>query len=519
MKKNVLGLWLAVLLFCALPFASEAQAPDQVQAVEQLRQLLEARTQAVTLEFFSEEQLETPAADIFWAAVEHTGVPTQGDYIRWHMDKMDYEEDVREQEGGWYYTLHYTFGYRDSAQEEQQLDLAIRELLAELDVAGCSDYRKAYAIYDYICQNVAYDETAQYFSAYDALIGKTAVCQGYATLIYRLALEMGLDCRVISGTSRGQHHGWNIVKIRDRYYNLDATWDAGATRYTNFLKGQNSFYFHTRDAAFKTTEFKEAFPVSDTNYLIRSDCTEVHSFTAYRYNGDATCTEDGTQTATCDNCEVTQTLPMEGSALGHEFGQYESNGDATMWQDGTQTGRCIRCEVTDTQPDPGSRLPKNGWLQEEDRWYYYREDVPATGWLRYGKDWYYLKPSGEMVTGWLRCGSNWYYLGPTGVMNTGWLQYGGSWYYLHTSGAMATGWQQVQGKWYFLNASGAMRTGWFFDGKNWYFLRGTGEMVTGWLRQGSTWYYLDRTGAMATGTRELGGKTYRFDANGACLNP
>ena len=44
-----------------------------------------------------------------------------------------------------------------------------------------------------------------------------------------------------------------------------------------------------------------------------------HSFTDYVSNGDATCTEDGTKTATCDNCDKTDTVADNGSAAGHEY--------------------------------------------------------------------------------------------------------------------------------------------------------------------------------------------------------
>ena len=42
-----------------------------------------------------------------------------------------------------------------------------------------------------------------------------------------------------------------------------------------------------------------------------------HSFTNYVYNGNATCTADGTKTAKCDRCDVTNTVTDEGSAKGH----------------------------------------------------------------------------------------------------------------------------------------------------------------------------------------------------------
>lgn len=45
----------------------------------------------------------------------------------------------------------------------------------------------------------------------------------------------------------------------------------------------------------------------------------AHSFTHYVSNNDATCTKDGTETATCDNgCGATDTRVVQGSALGHD---------------------------------------------------------------------------------------------------------------------------------------------------------------------------------------------------------
>ena len=42
-----------------------------------------------------------------------------------------------------------------------------------------------------------------------------------------------------------------------------------------------------------------------------------HSFTNYVSDGNASCTEDGTKTATCDRCDATDTITDEGSATGH----------------------------------------------------------------------------------------------------------------------------------------------------------------------------------------------------------
>ena len=61
-----------------------------------------------------------------------------------------------------------------------------------------------------------------------------------------------------------------------------------------------------------------------------------HSFTDYKYNNDAECGIDGTETATCDNgCAETHTKTKVGSALTHEYGVWVANNN------GTHTRTCL----------------------------------------------------------------------------------------------------------------------------------------------------------------------------------
>ena len=64
----------------------------------------------------------------------------------------------------------------------------------------------------------------------------------------------------------------------------------------------------------------------------------------------ATCTEKGTTTytATCGAASETTTR-QDVPALGHSFTNYVYNGDATCGGDGTETAKCDRCDVTNTR--------------------------------------------------------------------------------------------------------------------------------------------------------------------------
>lgn len=69
----------------------------------------------------------------------------------------------------------------------------------------------------------------------------------------------------------------------------------------------------------------------------------------------ATCTETGlTEGSHCSVCNKILVAQKMVSALNHSFTNYISNDDATCTEDGTKTAKCDRCDVTDTQSDEGS---------------------------------------------------------------------------------------------------------------------------------------------------------------------
>lgn len=213
------------------------------------------------------------AWDVLDAGCKHTGVPTEGDYLRGNYVGANVKMSWYTIGTTNYVTFTYTMDWATTPVREAEMNVAVKKLLDELDVYDASDYEKVCAIYDYLCENVTYDydglaaDDKYAHSAYAALIKGKAVCQGYATLFYRLALELGVDARYISGIGAGGPHGWNIVKLDGKYYNLDATWDAGYSYYQWFLVGDWYFYDHSRDFEYRTVSFYEEYPMSNTNYV------------------------------------------------------------------------------------------------------------------------------------------------------------------------------------------------------------------------------------------------------------
>lgn len=244
-------------------------------AAVQLRKAMTQRKASCDLYILYEtSSYEDCINETLMKAMEHTGNPKEGDYLLWQL--AGYGGEVYEEMQNDMYAFHFVLDlqYYTTAAQETEMDTAVKNLLSQLGVSGKSDYQKVKAVYDYIINNVTYDEAhlndetyTLKFTAYAALKNKTAVCQGYANLLYRLLLEMGIDCRVITGETDGGAHAWNIAKLGNVYYNLDSTWDAGYDDYAYFLRNSEGFADHYRYLEYATTQFHTDYPMSATDYV------------------------------------------------------------------------------------------------------------------------------------------------------------------------------------------------------------------------------------------------------------
>ncbi len=167
--------------------------------------------------------------------------------------------------------------YIISEEQNKELEKAIADVVKGLNLDGKTEYQKIRIIHDYICNNVDYDyehfnSNVKYmpmYSAYAALIDGKAVCQGYASLFYRMCNEAGISSKIISGNGNGQRHAWNIVKIGDEYFNIDTTWDGQEeeTYYDYFLKTESDFFGHSRDSEYASQDFNIKYKMTSSSWI------------------------------------------------------------------------------------------------------------------------------------------------------------------------------------------------------------------------------------------------------------
>lgn len=243
-------------------------------AAQEARQYLKSRQEEFTVCLqTSSHATEKMIEDIMVEAFKHTADPEEGDYLEWQCEEWSASVNSIKFSSTYQHSITFRVKYYTTAQQEAQVTAAVEQLLRELNVGDKGSYEKIKAVYDYLCSNVSYDyenlNNAAYtlkFTAYGALVDKKAVCQGYAVLMYRLLLELGVDNRVIAGVSGGEAHGWNIAKIGELYYNLDATWDAQSAEHKYLLRNRENFADHRRYLEYETIAFHQKYPMSDSDY-------------------------------------------------------------------------------------------------------------------------------------------------------------------------------------------------------------------------------------------------------------
>lgn len=309
-------------------------------------------------EVYDEKTSNNKLLEVFYQirdkAAVHTGLPYGGDYL---YRQSSLSEGHVDWAGHWETTLEnifiiteyaftYKYLYYSDAEQEAQVGPAIENLITELNLRSPhkSDLEKIRAVYDWIVHNIDYDfehynqgvgeAYITQYSAYGGIIERCCVCQGFASLFYRIMLTLGIDCRHVGGKSTPEStggHAWNIVQADGLYYLVDTTWDsvrrmnennAGQPSQGNiwFMLGTNSRYSE-RVYDDYCGAIMAAYPVSQCSY-------EAHD--AARTSGKLapTCTEAGaTGSGVCPDCGVT----LENFAipsLGHDY---------------DESGNCSRC--------------------------------------------------------------------------------------------------------------------------------------------------------------------------------
>ncbi|SHK85529.1 Transglutaminase-like superfamily protein [Anaerocolumna jejuensis DSM 15929] len=278
MQKRVL---IIIFMICILaaPVTVDAKSYTSKEEVYQIiRKNILAHKEKFSIEMNIEVMNEIKRnSDLLNKAADIDSKKTSkdGDYLRFSVS--EWATNWQWYTNGRTADLNLTVKYRNTVSQEKKLDTEIKRVLKALKLDGKSDYAKVKKVHDYIIKKTIYDQTLKKHTAYDALIGKSAVCDGYTLAAYRLLTDAGVMTRVITGWAAGNLHSWNIVQVGDKWYNLDLTWDDPITdtgeqilTYDYFLKNNNDFINHRRDSMYRTNAFNIKYPIAIESYEMRN---------------------------------------------------------------------------------------------------------------------------------------------------------------------------------------------------------------------------------------------------------
>lgn len=189
------------------------------------------------------------------------------------------------------------------AQSQKLSDTGLVRFTHELIAPAENDLEKLRAIFIFTVHYLQYDYAASdragkriNQSIYDILQRRKGICWDYAQLISRMAGIAGIQCIPVTGFSVDlsenslpgdePDHAWNLVKIDDNFFLLDATWQSNTLGLTDHFKEKyKTDYFLTDPRLF----IKNHFPSLPEFQLLECPLDFGRFSSRVEFNDDSLC--------------------------------------------------------------------------------------------------------------------------------------------------------------------------------------------------------------------------------------
>ncbi|KAK2891335.1 hypothetical protein Q8A67_013978 [Cirrhinus molitorella] len=155
---------------------------------------------------------------------------------------------------------------------------SVQAITQAITKGAISDLDKLRAIWIWLCHYIEYDvlgylgHSEKVFSPEQVILTGRAVCSGYSSVCLQMCREAGIECREVSGYSKGagyqlgqsfrntkSDHSWNAVCVDGQWHLLDACWGAGYVDKDKkaFIKRYKEYYFLTDPENFIDAHYPE----------------------------------------------------------------------------------------------------------------------------------------------------------------------------------------------------------------------------------------------------------------------
>ncbi len=158
-------------------------------------------------------------------------------------------------------------------EEAKAISNELKSMMDEVIKDDMSDYEKELAIHDWLVSELEYDDSIDASStdngSYGGMVTKKTMCRGYAEAMKLISECCGLETKLIVGNAIDQDgkkvgHAWNQVKLDDKWYHMDATYDDPVGEDSDNI---HHFYFNLNDTDIGKDHNWESdyFPVCDND--------------------------------------------------------------------------------------------------------------------------------------------------------------------------------------------------------------------------------------------------------------
>ena len=236
--------------------------------------------------------------------------------------------------------IRVSVNYRFDKDFFQKYETGVQNAVKDMDVAGKSDYDKAYAVCKWIGnrKNIKYNlDYAKNQSGMYAMVERQAVCAGMTKLCNYMGRYVGLDVIDEEGATATDRHAWNLMKIDGEWYYSDPTnCKSDISTYESFLQGYDWLRITTTaiDEAYK--DDRDTYKTQDLSYLNNhSSCNGNHVWNKGTPKGSAGCVVPLYFTHECKVCHAVWWEYL-ADPIGHDYVKYKVTQEAT----------CTKPEIT-----------------------------------------------------------------------------------------------------------------------------------------------------------------------------
>lgn len=121
-------------------------------------------------------------------------------------------------------TIFYKYTSAERQRMQAEIDSETANILSKI-TPGMSQYDIVKTFYDYLAENVVYDEDAPNCSdIYGVFVDKRAICGGYSKAFSYLCDKVGIETLTVIGDADNIPHMWNMIKLGGDWYHIDITY-------------------------------------------------------------------------------------------------------------------------------------------------------------------------------------------------------------------------------------------------------------------------------------------------------